>query len=290
MEEQAGQDNFLTKKEKRELAKEQKWEEGERQHFKSKFKKFGIWILVIGVLGGGGYWLYKEATKPLPGQEVADLGQEHVTDISSVNYNSDPPTSGPHFAVWAKKGTYDRVISDGHLIHSLEHGYIVISYDCTKKISNLQPALLRKALLAGNSQFSTPVVLAHETDEPHEEPQPEADRPTDDATKSSETKPLTKLRIQPKGAMSWFTPEDAPPAEVELPKEFREAECDRLVEDLSSLLKDFQRVIIVPRPNMDTLIAIAAWGKIEKIDNLDLERIKTFAKAFHNRGPEQTSE
>ena len=105
-------------------------------------KKFGNWLLVIGICLGVSYWLFKVFTRPLPGEAVPDMGRDHVTDIAGVNYNSNPPTSGPHFPVWAKRGVYDRFISDGYLIHSLEHGYIILSYDCTKPITGHWP--LRK--------------------------------------------------------------------------------------------------------------------------------------------------
>ena len=65
-----------------------------------------------------GFWMYKELTKPLPGQLIEDLGREHVEDIAGINYNSNPPTSGTHFPMWAKGGVYDRLISDRYLLHS----------------------------------------------------------------------------------------------------------------------------------------------------------------------------
>ena len=58
-------------------------------------------------------WLFIQSSKPLPGEKIADLGAEHVVDISQVTYNSNPPTSGNHFPVWAKRGVYGRVLSDG---------------------------------------------------------------------------------------------------------------------------------------------------------------------------------
>ena len=93
--------------------------------------------VVVAIFVYLGFSLYKSATKTLPGQEVPDIGAEHSNDISGVSYNSNPPTSGKHFPIWAKKGIYDRVISDGYLIHSLEHGYIVISYNCPSAGSTL---------------------------------------------------------------------------------------------------------------------------------------------------------
>src|SRR3989338_6969063 len=83
-------------------------------------------------------WLIVASSKPLPGQKIADLGRDHVTDISDVTFNSNPPTSGTHFPIWAKRGVYDRVLSDGYLSHSLEHGYIILSYNCEKKVVSRQ--------------------------------------------------------------------------------------------------------------------------------------------------------
>lgn len=87
-------------------------------------------LILLGVAGT--FWVFKEAVKPLPGQQVADLGREHVPDGTKVQYNSNPPTSGSHFADWTRAGVYEQPISDGHLIHALEHGYVVISYNCMK--------------------------------------------------------------------------------------------------------------------------------------------------------------
>lgn len=43
-------------------------------------------------------------------------------------YDSNPPTSGPHFAQPPNWGNYPEGLSDEALIHSLEHGGIWISY------------------------------------------------------------------------------------------------------------------------------------------------------------------
>ncbi|TSC89981.1 MAG: hypothetical protein G01um10145_412 [Microgenomates group bacterium Gr01-1014_5] len=89
-----------------------------------------VWIvLAILVIAGIG-WMWYGASKPLTGEVMADLGREHVPLGTKVNYNSNPPTSGNHYADWVKKGVYSAVKEDGYLIHSLEHGYIIISYNC----------------------------------------------------------------------------------------------------------------------------------------------------------------
>ncbi|MQF65320.1 DUF3105 domain-containing protein [SAR202 cluster bacterium AC-409-J13_OGT_754m] len=50
------------------------------------------------------------------------------------DYNSVPPTSGPHWEVnWASCGFYDdeSEVQDERIVHNLEHGQIVISHNVT---------------------------------------------------------------------------------------------------------------------------------------------------------------
>ena len=253
----------ISRREKKELLKAQK---GEKSEVKAS-PKWLIPLVILVLLIGGAYWIYKGFTKPLPGEMVADMGADHVTDISGVSYNSNPPTSGSHFAVWAKRGVYDRIISDGHLLHSLEHGYVVISYNCSL------PFTLSKSLV--------PSAYAHETEEPHEEPT---------SSPSASGAPLTRMKVLPQGTMSWFTPENPPEIEVELPQEFSNQNCKDLVTKLSGLLNNFQRLVIVPRVFLEVPIALTAWGRIEKLENYDEARIRNFISTYHNKGPEKTVE
>ncbi|MBI2007311.1 MAG: DUF3105 domain-containing protein [Candidatus Blackburnbacteria bacterium] len=229
-------------------------------------------LLMAAVLAGGGFWLWKEIAKPLPGQTVSSMGENHVTDISGVRYNSNPPTSGPHFPIWAKKGVYDRAISDGHLLHSLEHGYVVVSYNCDESKKQ-------------NVKSKMNLVYAHETDEPHEEPV---------ATESADATPgaqsLMRMSYTPQGNTSWFTPENPPEKEAELPESFNQQECKDLVSKLSEMTKVAGKVIVVPRPANDSLIALTSWGRIDKMDDFDKKRIESFIRAWENKGPEKTVE
>lgn len=47
-----------------------------------------------------------------------------------------------------------------------------------------------------------------------------------------------------------------------------------------------QAVILTPRPQNDTAIALASWGRLEKLDALDADRIETFIKVSINNSPE----
>ncbi len=224
-------------------------------------KKFSVWLLVIGVCLIIGYWLFNVLTKPLPGEAIADGGREHVTDIAGINYTSDPPTSGTHFPVWAKPGVYDRLISDGYFIHSMEHGYVVIWYDCTKQVSSIQ--------------YLVSSAYAH-------------DEPARESTDSGEL--LKHMKVLPQGNMSWFTPETQPDIEVPLPSEFSSDSCKNLVSKLSEFTKSAERVIVAPRVGMETPIVLTAWNRILKLSSVDQKAIKDFIRAFHNRGPEATTE
>lgn len=224
-------------------------------------------------------WATMESTKPKPGGELSSLGQDHVTDIYGLQYNSNPPTSGPHFPVWAKRGTYPYQISDGHLIHSLEHGYIVLSYNCSKKVSKGEG--VSNVSKATQNLFGF-VAFAHEGE-------------TKDATDSGT--PLMHLTLPE--TLGGFTPDkDMPKDEAPLPKDFATGECIAFVKDLSQFLDVAQRVIIVPRPTLDTRLALTAWQHIEKfnpkfptkLSQEEIERAKNFINAYHNKGPEATME
>jgi len=58
------------------------------------------------------------------------LTGNHVATCSEINPSTNPPTSGPHYPVWAKFGVYQEPIPDGFFIHSLEHSAVALLYDC----------------------------------------------------------------------------------------------------------------------------------------------------------------
>ena len=64
------------------------------------------------------------------GQKIADMGREHLKSGERFTaYNSTPPTSGPHDPVPVAWGVYDSAQPDERLVHSLEHGGVVIYYN-----------------------------------------------------------------------------------------------------------------------------------------------------------------
>jgi len=54
----------------------------------------------------------------------------HVAECSHIDYSTNPPSSGQHYSVWAAYQTYDFPVPRGYWVHCLEHGAIVITYNC----------------------------------------------------------------------------------------------------------------------------------------------------------------
>lgn len=54
----------------------------------------------------------------------------HVLTCSPVTYATNPPTSGPHYPSWAAFKTYTSPVPRGFYVHSMEHGAVVIAYNC----------------------------------------------------------------------------------------------------------------------------------------------------------------
>ena len=163
-------------------------------------------IILIFLLVLGGIWFSRYITTPPPGAAVEDQGREHVSaeTVSKTVYKSNPPTSGSHMETWVKPGIYTEPQKEGELIHSLEHGYININYNC------------------------------------------------DSATQ----------------------------------------ECKTLVSQLEGVAnkKGLKKLLMVPRPQLDTKIALTAWNRIDTFNDFDAERIETFIDYWRDHGPEQTME
>jgi hypothetical protein len=53
--------------------------------------------------------------------------QVHTQDPNErIHYNSNPPTTGRHFVTPAEDGAYSEAPSDETLVHSLEHGRVIV--------------------------------------------------------------------------------------------------------------------------------------------------------------------
>lgn len=206
-----------------------------------------VWSLTIAIGLIATFIIFKPPAEKLNVETVADQGRDHVPAGTAVEYNSNPPTSGPHYANWEKPGIYDQVLEDGKLIHSLEHGYVIISYNCAKEtMSKKQETMMRQ-------------VYAHETEEVHEE------IPASDSAE-----------VKTGDITGWKD----------------DSNCQNLIEQIKQVTKKtgMGRLIVAPRPNMDTPLALTAWTKLMKLDRINETKMLAFIAKYRNKGPEKTME
>lgn len=76
-------------------------------------------------------------------------GAEHVE--TDVTYRANPPTSGNHRPVPAEDDAYETNPGTGHLVHSLEHGRVVIQF----RPNAPQPAIDRLRALYDEDTYHT---------------------------------------------------------------------------------------------------------------------------------------
>lgn len=139
------------------------------------------------------------ANTVLPGTQIPQLKREHIPDKQKVKYNSNPPTSGPHYAIPAQWGIYNQAPEDERLVHNLEHGGIIISYN---------------------------------------------------------------------------------------PKYIEGDKLDQIQAQVEKLSQINPRIILTPRSNLNTAIALTAWGYLENLNNYEPAAVKTFYNAHIARAPE----
>ncbi|MCI0619496.1 DUF3105 domain-containing protein [Candidatus Wolfebacteria bacterium] len=97
-----------------------------------RIKKWSLGVAVVAIVG---YLVFLIARSMIPAGEdmsraIPIQGDNHIpVGATHEPYTSNPPTSGPHYAEPARPGFREgETIADEHLIHSLEHGLIWISY------------------------------------------------------------------------------------------------------------------------------------------------------------------
>ncbi|MEM7125443.1 MAG: DUF3105 domain-containing protein [Chloroflexota bacterium] len=97
----------------------------------------GVLVLIVA------YFLYLSFRGPVPvaGEEVFESqGNSHLAnfgDRSNLEYNSTPPSSGPHYGNLAAWQVYEDPIRYEQLVHNLEDGGVVVYYQCEEACPEL---------------------------------------------------------------------------------------------------------------------------------------------------------
>jgi len=101
-----------------------------RKNSNSPFLWIGTFLVVIIILS----FIPSIDFDPV-GKKIAVMpDRSHVSlGIDPGPYNSDPPTSGRHYAEHFTSrffGTNSYIYPEGYLVHNLEHGYVIFWYNC----------------------------------------------------------------------------------------------------------------------------------------------------------------
>ena len=161
----------------------------------------GIGLATIILIGGGVFWASNQtgpSVKPLIGQNVPVSGRQHLPDGTKITYDTNPPAEGNHYAKPQDAGAYTTPPADGNLVHSLEHGAVILWYN---------------------------------------------------------------------------------------PKKLSKEQIKQLTDIFDSI--SLSKTIMTPRDSMDVPIAVTSWGRLLKLQSIDVKQIKAFFETNYDRGPEQ---
>ncbi len=115
-----------------------------------------VWAGVIVAIVSGVYYFYFAGSTENQARSVPSLGNRHIRVGTSeaITYNTDPPTSGPHYPTIVRWGVHRRPIDRGFQVHNLEDGGVLVQYNCSDC-----PELVRKLenIVRGYPKF---VILA----------------------------------------------------------------------------------------------------------------------------------
>lgn len=56
--------------------------------------------------------------------------------------------------------------------------------------------------------------------------------------------------------------------------------CEEMVRKLQLIASQYQRIVVAPYPDLDSLIAMTAWNRIDKLKEFDEKRITRFINAY----------
>ncbi len=130
----------------------------------------GIGLVTLLLVGGGVFWTSNQSgpsTKPFLGQNVPISGRQHFPDGTKITYDTNPPAEGNHYPEPQDAGVYTTPPADGHLVHSLEHGAIILWYNPKllssaqiKELTNLFNSIpLSKTIMTPRDSMDVPVAV-----------------------------------------------------------------------------------------------------------------------------------
>lgn len=112
--------------------RQQVYDRQRRQKLRSNLIWGAAGLVVLAIIG----LIVWQGVRPQMGEAapVMSNSSTHIEKgVDPGEYNSDPPSSGPHYAEELPAGFYetnDYLFPAGYLVHNLEHGYVIFWYNC----------------------------------------------------------------------------------------------------------------------------------------------------------------
>jgi hypothetical protein len=121
----------------------------------------GVGVIALGIL----LFLSLRGPSAIEGLErVVGLSRGHDAEVVYENADQLPPIGGVHDPTWQNCGIYDTVLETKHVIHSLEHGAVWVTYNPEmppEDVTALQELVEGEdfVLLSPYPRLQSPVVL-----------------------------------------------------------------------------------------------------------------------------------
>lgn len=169
----------LSKKEQYDFKKQEKQKDKKSNSVSSVSTSQIIWSILTVVIIALIVW---SITKPKVERLEVQFLEEEVTELGQVidimpaqhiairadheEYNSNPPTSGPHYVDAPGAGFYKNGLKDEEAVHGLEHGNIWISYtsaideETFEQLRTIQKQNLGSVIMSLREENNAPIVLA----------------------------------------------------------------------------------------------------------------------------------
>ncbi|PIR61956.1 MAG: hypothetical protein COU66_01010 [Candidatus Pacebacteria bacterium CG10_big_fil_rev_8_21_14_0_10_44_11] len=164
--------NELPKHERKKKFKELRQEQEQRSDLIEKVRNLGLLIVILVVVVFGFIQLTKKSPEQVEFEQQVKAvslegkveefpieGRDHVSAGTSVEYQTNPPTSGAHLGEAEDWGVYGKEIDDKAGVHGLEHGGIWISYN---EIAEEEKKMLEDI---GKSNFQSVIVSPRSANE-----------------------------------------------------------------------------------------------------------------------------
>ena len=129
----------LEQKQQRRLAEERKKNEAKREQRKKNLVTLLIAFIVVAAVAALVISDRREASGPVGAaaadancgekEEIEAPSNDHVEEGTPVQYETNPPSAGPHAGSPGPTGFFDTPQEAEHLVHNMEHGQIVLWFD-----------------------------------------------------------------------------------------------------------------------------------------------------------------